>query len=83
MKYCRHPEIDRLVSQLVQDGWLFQSGGKHGKLKTPQGRQTLTVPRSPSDHRAWLNFRRDARHADISFQSHLKSPKWSHCENQA
>jgi predicted RNA binding protein YcfA (HicA-like mRNA interferase family) len=66
VKYCKAPEINTLVAQLVRDGWQFRRGGRHGKLCTPQGTRTLTVPLSPSDHRAWLNFRRDVRHAQRS-----------------
>ena len=63
MKYCKVPEIDALVAQLVRSGWQFCRGGRHGKLRAPQGSYALTVPISPSDRRAWLNFRRDVRHA--------------------
>ncbi len=63
MKYCKVPEIEAQVAQLVRSGWHFCRGGKHGKLRTPQGTCTLTVPVTPSDRRAWLNFRRDIRHA--------------------
>ena len=62
-KYCKKPEIDALVVQLVRSGWHFHRGGRHGKLRNPQGSRALTVPISPSYHRAWLNFRRDVRHA--------------------
>ena len=62
-KYCKAPEIDALVVQLVRSGWHFHWGGRHGKLRNPQGSRALTVPISPSDHRAWLNFRRDVRQA--------------------
>lgn len=63
MKYCKAKEINVLVTALVGEGWSFRRGGRHGRLKPPQGERTLTVPKSPSDHRAWLNFRRDVRHA--------------------
>lgn len=66
MKYCKAPEINTLVAQLVRSGWRFHQGGRHGKLRNPHGTFTLTVPISPSDHRAWLNFRRDVRHAQRS-----------------
>lgn len=62
MRYCSAPEINNLVTQLVREGWRFRRGTKHGKLQPPQGHCTLTVPRTPSDHRAWMNFRRDVRH---------------------
>lgn len=35
---------------------------RDGKLQPPTGQCTLTVPRTPSDRRAWMNFRRDVRH---------------------
>ena len=63
MKYCAMKEIDSLVKGLVRQGWSFQRGGKHGRLRAPSGRATLTVPGTPSDRRAFLNFRRDVRHA--------------------
>lgn len=63
MKYCNAKEINVLVSALVGEGWSFRRGGRHGKLRPPQGARMLTVPTSPSDHRAWLNFRRDVRQA--------------------
>lgn len=55
------PEIDQLVRQLVQQGWLFRRGSKHGRLRAPAGGDVLTVPSTPSDRRAWMNFRRDVR----------------------
>lgn len=63
MKYCAMKEIDSLVKGLVRQGWSFQKGGKHGRLRAPSGRATLTVPATPSDRRAFLNFRRDVRQA--------------------
>lgn len=62
MKYCACREIGALVKTLVRKGWTFRRGGKHGKLRGPSGTLTLTVPRSPSDHRAFLNFNHDVRH---------------------
>lgn len=66
MRYCSAKEINAIVAELVRDGWSFRKRAGHGKLRPPQGRPTLTVPSSPSDHRAWLNFRRDVRHVQRS-----------------
>lgn len=63
MKYCASKEIDQLVKGLIREGWYFRRGGKHGRLSSPDGRAKLSVPSTPSDHRAFLNFRRDVRHA--------------------
>lgn len=63
MKYCSAKDINTLVRQLVLSGWTFRWRGKHGRLSAPAGKPTLTVPGSPSDRRALLNFRQDIRHA--------------------
>ena len=56
-------EIDRMVRQLVKHNWHFSWGGKHGKLLPPNGLRAIVVPSTPSDKRAFLNFRRDIRQA--------------------
>lgn len=61
MKYSSSKDIDRLVREQVRRGWLFQRGGKHGRLAPPGGRPILTVPTTPGDYRSLLNFRRDLR----------------------
>jgi len=61
MRYSSGKEIHILVRQLIVEGWSFGRGGKHGWLRSPAGQATLTVPNSPSDRRAFLNFRQDVR----------------------
>ncbi len=61
MKYSSLKEINVLVRQLVRDGWLFRSGGRHGRLSAPGGVTILSVPCTPSDRRAFINFRQDVR----------------------
>lgn len=63
MQYCSAKEIDRLVRQLIRQGWSFHWGGKHVRLQSPAGKIRVSVPSTPSDRRAFLNFRRDIRHA--------------------
>lgn len=60
MKYSTCKDFDLLIRQLVRKGWSFSHGTKHDKLRSPQGRM-ITVARSPSDHRAVHNLRRDIR----------------------
>ena len=62
-RYSASKEINTLVRQLVRDGWLFQRGGRHGKLYAPNRGACLGVPSTPSDRRAFLNFRQDVRRA--------------------
>lgn len=61
MKYSKCREINNFVKILVRQGWSFQWGKKHGKIRPPACRRMLTVPKTPSDWRAFYNFRRDIR----------------------
>ena len=49
--------------KLVKDGWTYWRGGRHGRLQAPSGHPTLTIGCTPSDRRAFQNFRRDLRNA--------------------
>jgi hypothetical protein len=60
-RYSASKEINALVRQLVRDGWRFQRGGQHGKLYAPNRVAYLSVSSTPSDRRAFLNFRQDVR----------------------
>lgn len=60
-RYSTSKEINTLVRQLVRDGWQFKRGGQHGKLYAPNSAACLSVPSTPSDQRAFLNFRQDVR----------------------
>lgn len=58
--YCKDKMIDALVKDLRALGWGYRKGRKHGVLIAPSGRR-LSVPSTPSDYRAYKNFRRDVR----------------------
>lgn len=60
MKFSKDKQIANLVRQLLRCGWDFEHGGCHGKLISPLGRK-FTVPKTPSDHRAFQNFKHDLR----------------------
>lgn len=61
MKYSADKDIHRLVRELVGAGWSYGRGARHGRLRAPAGLGVLTVPNTPSDRRAFLNFRQDVR----------------------
>ncbi len=63
-RYSASKDINVIVRQLIHQGWLFQRGKTHGKLYHPRGAKCLTVPTTPSDHRAFLNFRQIVRRAN-------------------
>lgn len=60
MRYSNNKEVAALVQALINTGWQYMNGKKHGKLIAPNGRK-LAVPGTPSDWRAHMNFRRDTR----------------------
>ena len=68
MRYCRDKRINKLVADLVREGWQF-SRGKHGKLRNPSGIGFVTIPSTPSDYRTFQNL----RHNTVSArQTHLE-----------
>ncbi|AXW32897.1 hypothetical protein CJO88_05835 [Ralstonia solanacearum] len=58
--YSNDKDIAATVRRLLEDGWRYIAGRKHGRLVAPNGRK-LTVPCTPSDWRASRNFTRDVR----------------------
>lgn len=58
--YSTNKDIAKIVRTFVRFGWHYTMGGRHGRLVAPSGRW-LTVPCSPSDHPAPLNFKHDAK----------------------
>jgi hypothetical protein len=57
--YSSNKDINKLVRQKIQQGWFWEKNGKHGKLHVPDGPAYISVPCSPSDHRASRNFAKD------------------------
>jgi hypothetical protein len=55
-KYSNNKEINQLVKELVKNNWQFKFGSKHGRIESPVGIK-FTVPKSPSDWRAAMNFK--------------------------
>jgi hypothetical protein len=61
MKYSNCREINDEVMILIKEGWRAERGGKHWKLFSPCGKMRNTIPGSPSDHRSYLNWKRDIK----------------------
>lgn len=60
-KYSSDKEINLLIHRLISSGWRYHRKKKHGAIIAPKG-QRVTIPSTPSDRRAFYNFRRDIRH---------------------
>lgn len=56
MKYSSQKDINKAIKLLVQEGWSFRHGSKHGKLRTPSGNNIVTVPVTPSVRNAFKHF---------------------------
>ncbi|MFV7761703.1 hypothetical protein ACNPKZ_14240 [Shewanella algae] len=59
-KFTKNKDINRIVRQVIKFGWRIRYGKKHASLIAPNGLQ-LTIPSTPSDHRALHNFSSDLR----------------------
>lgn len=51
------------VKRLLRAGWCASDGAHHVRVRSPCGRLTITVPGSPSDRAAYLNWRSQVRRA--------------------
>jgi hypothetical protein len=58
-KYSSDKELNKLIRGLVASGWVYVRRRKHGLLKSPDKCFQTTVPGSPSDYRAFINFKHD------------------------
>ncbi|QQK58797.1 hypothetical protein FJD32_004295 [Shewanella sp. LC6] len=59
-KFSSNKDFHVYIKQLCRAGWTFIQGKKHAKLLSPSGKRVV-VPGSPSDKRAFDNFKRDVR----------------------
>jgi hypothetical protein len=59
-KYSTDKNIDSLVCEMLDKGWQPLRRKRHWQVVSPTGIK-LTVPVTPSDGRAWLNFRGDVK----------------------
>lgn len=58
-----HPRLRDLISELRDEGYSLEQGGKHITVRTPSGRRVGTLSASPSDPRGQLNAVSDIRRA--------------------
>ncbi|AZM38527.1 hypothetical protein KMZ14_09970 [Acinetobacter schindleri] len=62
-KYSHDKELNKYIRQLIKDGIAsFKPGKKHDFLLVNQI-QKITIPGTPSDRKAYLNFKTDIRRA--------------------
>ena len=60
-KFSADKNIDSLVRELLVDGWQPIRKKRHWQVVPPTGGKAQTIPVTPSDSRAFLNFRGDIK----------------------
>ena len=55
-RYSKNKNIHKIVFKLLKEGWCYRSGKKHGVIISPAGFR-MAVPGTPSDSRAYKNFK--------------------------
>lgn len=55
-RYSSSKDINLLIKTLLAEGWFYQAGRHHGRIRPPQGSGFVSVPCTPSDRRAFNNF---------------------------
>ena len=64
-RYTSDKDIRKVVRNLISRGWGLKAGKKHCCIISPTGRK-VTIPSTPSDHRAIYNFRSDVRKIEVN-----------------
>lgn len=60
-RYSSDSFINRTVHQLIAAGFEPFRGARHYRLRSPNGKLTITVPGTPGDRRVTLNWRAQVR----------------------
>lgn len=55
-RYSTCDIVNRITKELVKLGWESLKVRGHPRIKSPDGKITITVPKSPSDHRSTQNW---------------------------
>lgn len=71
MKWTSDKELNKILDELVTEGWAIERGKKHFKARHPHGGM-VTISISPSCHHAYKNIQKD-----------VKRLKDSHASNQS
>jgi predicted RNA binding protein YcfA (HicA-like mRNA interferase family) len=65
-RYSNNDRINDVARYLINKaGWEKLHNNKHWRLRSPDGKTTITVPHSPSDHRSGLNWMSHLRHTGV------------------
>ncbi|WP_324005438.1 hypothetical protein RFF20_05600 [Pasteurella multocida] len=60
IRFSKESKINNFVTQKIKQGWSWRKGKKHHILISPKNRK-ISIPSTPSDYRAYLNFIKDVK----------------------
>lgn len=75
-KYSSDKELNKLVRKLVAKGWAYERRRKHGFLNSSDKQFKTSVPGSPSDRRAFINFKQDIYRLKNKIEFHTKQGEY-------
>jgi len=75
--YSESKDINRMVRELLLEGWTLKQSGKHPKLTSPGGEGFVTFAMSPSDVNAHRQFARAVKRLKRAI--HQKQQEFSTC----
>ena len=61
MRYTSSKDLNKFIDSLIEIGWCFERGRKHGKLKSPWTGKKYPVSLTPSDRNVSKQVRRSLR----------------------
>lgn len=62
-RYSKDKEINKILQQLVDQGWKVELRNGHWQCKSPCGRYIVTNGSTPSEYRGVKNFKSQLRRA--------------------
>lgn len=65
-RYSASKRINAIVHRMLKAGWSALGRKSHPRIKSPDGKLTLTIPSSPSDWRSELNWISQARNSGVA-----------------
>jgi predicted RNA binding protein YcfA (HicA-like mRNA interferase family) len=65
-RYSSRDIINKIVKALLKLGWEPLMSRGHPRIKSPDGKLTITVPKTPSDHRSTQDWIHQLKHCGVA-----------------
>lgn len=74
MKLVSDKDTRNLIKQYLGKGWTLEDRGRHLFIRSPNG-DIVTVPRTPSDWRGFMNLRAQLRRVEKGLVKNFPTPR--------